>query len=109
MRGSSLDSRGFLASIGGRVLTLAAALAALTGCASMGGEGYTRAATARALGLAPGDVIIVSRSYNETGPDVADLALANYTVLTSDGYTYICDPHTKAGAPDAPVCKRKPR
>lgn len=109
MRGSSRISRGFTASIGGRGLAIAAALAVLTGCASMGGEGNTRAATARALGLTPGDVIIVSRSYNETGPGVADLALANYTVLTSAGFTYVCDPPAKAGAPDAPVCKRKPR
>ena len=87
------------------------ALLALSGCASMGGEGNTRAATAKALGLKPGDVIIVSRSYQETGPGVADIALANYTVETSGGLTYICDPHavSKAAAPDEPVCKRKPK
>ena len=86
------------------------ALLALSGCASMGSEGNTRAATAKALGLKPGDVIIVSRSYQETGPGVADIALANYTVETSGGLTYVCDMSagSKAAAPDAPVCKRKP-
>ena len=91
---------------------MATALAiALSGCASMGAEGNARAATARALGLKPGDVIIVSRSYAETGPGVADIALANYTVETSAGVTYICDPqaHARATAPDVPVCTRKPK
>ncbi len=87
------------------------ALLALAGCASMGSEGNTRAATAKALGLSPGDVIIVSRSYRETGPGVADIALANYTVQTSGGVTYICDLHagSKALAPDQPTCRVKPR
>lgn len=87
------------------------ALLVLSGCASMGGEGNTRAATARALGLSPGDVIIVSRSYRETGPGVADIALANYTVETSGGVTYVCDMHasSKAAAPDQPTCRVKPR
>jgi len=89
---------------------LLAALAVLPGCASMGGEGNTRAATARALGLAPGDVIIISRSYAETGPAVADIALANYTIETSSGFTYVCDlqAHGRVAAPQEPVCKRKP-
>ena len=87
------------------------ALLALSGCANMGGEGNTRAATARALGLKPGDVIIVSRSYEETGPGVGDIALANYTVETREGATYVCDLHagSDAAAPDQPVCKLKPR
>lgn len=90
---------------------LVAVCAALSACASMGGDGNTRAATARALGLKTDEVIIVSRSYRETGPGVADMALADYTVETSAGLTYVCDPrgHAKAGAPDAPVCTRKPK
>ena len=87
------------------------ALLALSGCASMGNEGNTRMAAARALGLKPGDVIIVSRSYRETGPGVADIALANYTVETSGGVTYVCDLYagSKAAAPDQPTCRVKPR
>ncbi|HEV2110307.1 MAG TPA: hypothetical protein VGT99_03050 [Gammaproteobacteria bacterium] len=79
----------------------------------MGSEGATRAATARVLGLPPGDVIIVSRSYDETGPAPDDMALANYTIKTSAGFIYTCDMQPRAGAraieqPQEPVCKRKP-
>jgi len=82
------------------------------GCASMGPTGATRADTAKALGLAPSDVFILSRDYEETGPGPADIALANYTIQTSAGYTYICDLESRPGArgtaTQQPVCKRKP-
>jgi len=78
----------------------------------MGPAGATRADTAKALGLPPGDVFILSRAYEETGPGPADIALANYTIETRAGYTYICDLEPRAGArgtaPQQPVCKRKP-
>ena len=104
---------GFARIGGGTLLAVALAAAGLSGCASMGSEGATRAATARVLGLPPGDVIIVSRSYDETGPAPDDMALANYTIKTSDGFIYTCDMQPRAGAraieqPQAPVCKRKP-
>lgn len=109
MTGYRKGFRGFHRHFSGYGLLLAA-FAVLPGCASMGAEGNTRAATARALGLAPGDVIIISRSYAETGPAVADIALANYTIETSAGFTYVCDmqAHERVAAPQEPVCKRKP-
>lgn len=110
MTGYRRGLRGFHRHITGYGLLLAA-FAVLPGCASMGAEGNTRAATARALGLAPGDVIIVSRSYAETGPATDDLALANYTIQTSAGFTYVCDMQAlgMVAAPKEPVCKRKPK
>lgn len=82
----------------------------LSGCAYMGAQGSTRADAARALGMSPDDVVILSTAYSESGPRPSDFALANYTVKTSAGVTYVC---AFASAPDIqdptqaePVCKK---
>jgi hypothetical protein len=75
----------------------------------MGAQGSTRADAARALGMAPSDVVIVSLAYDETGPKAADFALANYTVKTKSGVTYTCDrpasPKPGSAVPAPLVCK----
>ena len=82
----------------------------LSGCAYMGSRGSTRADAARALGMQPGDVIILSTAYSESGPRAADFTLANYTVKTRSGVTYSCDFPPPAAGQDAtetvPVCKQ---
>ncbi len=76
----------------------------------MGAEGTTRADAARALGMEPSDVVILSTAYDESGPKDADFALANYTVMTSSGLTYICafdsTSADQASPQTEPVCKQ---
>ena len=62
---------------------------ATVGCASMGPLGATRFDAARALGLPPADVIVVSRDYEMNG---SQIALSTYTVKTRSDLTYTCTP-----------------
>lgn len=91
-----------------RLAALGLGAIALTGCAYMGTPGSTRADAAKALGMAPSDVVIMSLAYDETGPKAEDFALANYTVKTRSGATYVCNMPASAkqdGAEPALVCK----
>ncbi|HEV2213600.1 MAG TPA: hypothetical protein VGS99_09650 [Gammaproteobacteria bacterium] len=90
--------RGYLGAIRGRAwgsaghgirMILVIVTAATAGCASMGPTGATRFDAARALGLPPADVIIVSRDYEMSGDT---LALSRYTVRTRSDLTYTCIP-----------------
>jgi len=63
--------------------------AVTAGCASMDPMGATRFDAARALGLPPADVIVVSRDYEMSGDT---LALSRYTVKTRSDLTYTCIP-----------------
>jgi len=63
--------------------------AATAGCASMGPTGATRFDAARALGLSPADVIVVSQDYEMDG---SQIALSKYTVKTRSDLTYTCIP-----------------
>ncbi|HEV2333440.1 MAG TPA: hypothetical protein VGV16_09785 [Gammaproteobacteria bacterium] len=74
--------------------------AATAGCASMGPEGATRFDAARALGLPPADVIIVSRDYEMSGDT---FALSRYTVKTRSDRTYTCTPVAQPLSPAAPA------
>lgn len=84
---------------------------AVAGCAYMGTKGATRVDAARALGMSPGDVVVVSREYTIPASGGEDYALAGYTVMTSTGITYICDvaPPSPGQAISRhhPVCKPK--
>ena len=85
--------------------------ASLSGCASMGMDGATRADAARALGLSPADLVIVSREYDIPASGGVEYTLANYTVHTDSGLTYTCDLDTSSAptiSPHRTVCKRKP-
>lgn len=55
----------------------------------MGPAGATRFDAARALGLPPADVIVLSRDYEMSGDT---LALSRYTVKTRSDLTYTCIP-----------------
>lgn len=55
----------------------------------MGPPGATRFDAAKALGLPPADVIVLSRDYEMTG---SQLALSAYTVKTRSDLTYTCRP-----------------
>jgi hypothetical protein len=94
------------------VLVIAFGAVTLTGCAYMAAEGATRADAARALGMSPRDVVIVSREYDLPASGDAEYTLANYTVETSAGLTYTCDfdppPPAQTITPHRTVCKRKP-
>jgi len=93
------------------MLLIAFTAATATGCSYMGTRGATRADAARALGMAPGDVVIVSREYTLPRSGDADYALAGYTVKTSAGITYTCDVDSPSSgqtiSPYRTVCKRK--
>jgi len=93
------------------ILAIAFAAGTATGCSYMGTRGATRADAARVLGMAPGDLVIVSREYTLPRSGDADYALAGYTVKTSDGITYTCDvdspPSGQTISPYRTTCKRK--
>ncbi|HEU5399034.1 MAG TPA: hypothetical protein VFV77_07115 [Gammaproteobacteria bacterium] len=70
------------------------------GCASMGPAGATRSDAARALGLPPADVIVLSRDYEMSG---SQLALSKYTVKTRSDLTYTCIPVSQPSAQRDPA------
>lgn len=94
-----------------RYVTVLAVAVTATGCAYMGTKGATRADAARALGMSPGDVVVVSREYTIPASGGEDYALAGYTVMTNTGLTYVCDvaapPPGQAVSRRRPVCKPK--
>ena len=71
-------------------IALVGAAALSAGCASMGPPGATRYDAAKALGIAPSDVIILSRDYAMSGSGDGDLYLSQYTIKTSSDLTYTC-------------------
>lgn len=93
-------------------LVAACTAASLSGCAYMGNEGATRADAARALGMSPADLVIVSREYDIPASGGVEYTLANYTVHTNAGLTYTCDLDPPPPAPTISlhrtICKRKP-
>lgn len=92
VRGIFIDFRGHAVPAAFRSARFVSIIAAvgLAGCASMGPAGATRFDAARALGLSPSDVIVLSRDYELTGSGADQLALSNYTIKTRSDQTYTC-------------------